>query len=805
MKTSLRTRTILASAITLFLCGTAQSVVAAVRTDLHQQDSTRIAQQNAAAVKTGMVSMVHTRHEQALGLDADSRLFLLDRENSQGVRNHRYQQTFRGLPIFGEHVVVNEDESGNIRSLFGQKVEGLASEISVGKPRISSNNALTIGKSAGLGNRVGFMRTSAEKSDLMIHIDDNGRARKAYVVSYFADTARGGTPMRPTVIIDAENGRILQQFDNLQHALIGTGPGGNLKTGQYEYGVQYGRLDVVQSGGTCIMSNAAVATMDLNQGTDSANTFSYTCPRNTVRSVNGAYSPLNDAHYFGGIVYNMYNAYISKPPLTFLLAMRVHYGNGYENAFWDGSSMAFGDGASKFYPLVSLDFVSHEVSHGFTSQNSKLTYTGQSGGINEAFSDIAGEAAEYYMKGTNDFLVGAQIYKGTGALRYMANPSKDGYSIGHASNYIGEMDVHYSSGVYNKAFYLLATKPGWNTPMAFKVFARANDLYWTASTNFKQGVCGVRMAAQDYGYAAADVNAAFNAVGIQCQQPTIAPHLIAIAKLGGSARTEVHALNGISNYQSFASNIATALNQTGNDASWTFARGDYNKDGAQDIYIISKQGGSNTTEVHVLNGANSYQSFLLHSTTALHTTGTNTTWQFDVADYNRDGTLDLYAINRIGASGKTEVHVLNGVGNFQSFLGHHATILGQTGSDGSWIFKVGDYNNDGIADVYGIARAGGSGRTEVHVLNGANGYQNFLRQVATTLGSTGTDGGWSFVLGDYDRDGKKDLYAISKVIPANTSVYVLSGAGNFQNLLLAQSTPLGRTGSDYAWEFLVMP
>ncbi len=505
---------VLAVATALALVSTGAS--AAGRADLHREDVAKINQTNVAIAKAGVADMVHTRHEQALGLDADSRLFLLDRKTDLGVRNHRYQQTFRGLPIFGEHVVVNEDESGNISTLFGQKVTGLASEIPAGKPRLSSNSALLIAKSAGLGNRVGFMRTSAEKSDLMIHIDDNGRARKAYVVSYFADTRNGGAAMRPTVIIDANTGRVLQKFENLQHALVGTGPGGNAKTGQYEYGTNFGFMDVTQSGTTCTMNNASVKTVNLNHGTSGTTAFSYTCPRNTVKTINGAYSPLNDAHYFGNVIFNMYNAYIGKPPLTFQLVMKVHYSNSYENAFWDGSSMTFGDGASTFYPLVSLDVASHEVSHGFTSQNSNLTYSGQSGGINEAYSDIAGEAAEYYMKGTNDFLVGAQIFKAAGALRYMANPPQDGRSIGHTSNYTAGMDVHYSSGVYNKAFYLLATKPGWNTQKAFQVFARANDLYWTASTDFNQGVCGVQTAATNLGYTVADVTSAFTTVGATC-------------------------------------------------------------------------------------------------------------------------------------------------------------------------------------------------------------------------------------------------------------------------------------------------
>lgn len=109
----------------------------------------------------------------------------------------------------------------------------------------------------------------------------------------------------------------------------------------------------------------------------------------------------------------MYRNWYNTAPLSFKLKMRVHYGRNYENAFWDGSQMTFGDGATTFYPLVSLDVAAHEVSHGFTEQNSGLVYSGQSGGINEAFSDMAGEAAENYMKGSNDWLVGPRSSRAT--------------------------------------------------------------------------------------------------------------------------------------------------------------------------------------------------------------------------------------------------------------------------------------------------------------------------------------------------------------------------------------------------------
>jgi Zn-dependent metalloprotease len=494
----------------------AGSASAALRTDLQQVDVAAVAHLNATVAKAASAGTVHARHERALGLDADSKLFLVSRKDSLGVHSTRYQQTFRGLPIFGESVVVNEDANGNVRTLFGQKIDGLASEIPAGKPRLAASHALALGKTAALGNRIGFMRTRNEQATLSIYVDDAGHARKAYVVSYFADTAQGGSPTRPTVIVDAETGRVLKQWENLQHALVGTGPGGNAKIGQYEYGTNYGKLDVAQSGTTCTMNNANVKTVNLNGGTTGTTAYAYTCPRNTVKTINGAYSPLNDAHYFGGVVFNMYNAYIGKSPLTFQLVMKVHYGVNYENAFWDGSSMTFGDGYTTFYPLVGLDVASHEVSHGFTAQNSNLTYSGKSGGINEAYSDIAGEAAEYYMRGTNDFKVGYDITKGTGALRYMYNPPLDGVSVANTLNYYVGQDVHYSSGIYNKAFYNLATTAGWNTQKAFQVFARANDLYWTASTTFHQGVCGVQTAAADYGYSVANVTAAFSAVGATC-------------------------------------------------------------------------------------------------------------------------------------------------------------------------------------------------------------------------------------------------------------------------------------------------
>ncbi len=496
------------------------SASAATRTDLHNQNVSLLnSQYKLAAATSGAATKAVDRHAEMLGLDSESRLQVLTTNTDKdGTTHYRYQQTFRGIPVWGEQVIVSDDKNGNVKNLFGRMVGNLGSELAGGAPVMAKSKALSIGKNAALGSRAGSMLVQREDARQMIYIGDDNRARMAYVVSFFADTANGGSPTRPFIIMDAASGKILKQWEGLTHAAIGTGPGGNGKTGQYEWGSggKYGYLDVTQSGTTCTMNNAGVKTVNLNGGTTGSTAFSYTCPRNTVKTINGAFSPLNDAHQFGGVITQMYPAYTGYNALTFQLIMKVHYSSNYENAFWNGTEMTFGDGGTTFYPLDNADVSGHEVSHGFTEQHSNLTYSAQSGGINEAFSDMGGEATEYYWQGSNDWLVGAEIFKGTGALRYMSNPPQDGASIANAANYTSGMDVHYSSGVYNKAFWKLATTPGWDTPKAFKVMARANALYWTASSTYNTAACGVETAATDLGFVKADVTAAFTLVGVSC-------------------------------------------------------------------------------------------------------------------------------------------------------------------------------------------------------------------------------------------------------------------------------------------------
>jgi len=461
----------------------------------------------------------------ALGLSSDGGFQLLrQRTDFNGETHYRYQQTYKGIPVWGMQTVVSKGSDKRVRKLTGNFVMGSPGDVGGIPTSLDPGGALRqmqdLHKEKDPGAAWNFTN---EKAGTYVYFHKKSqKARLCYVVSFFADNEKGN-PSHPIFFINAQNGKVIHSFNMLRYQ--GVGPGGNLKTGYYYYGTDYDPFCVTENGSTCIMDCPDVRTVDLNHATSGDTTFSFTCYENTYKEINGAYCPLNDAQYFGQVVYDVYNDWYGVPVLPFQLTLKVHYGTNHENAYWTGDSMLFGDGYTTFYPLVCLDVVAHEVSHGFTDFNSDLIYSSQSGGINESFSDMAGEAAKYYMRGTNDFMTGYDIFKDPdGALRYLYDPPLDGISIDHVDDYYEGMDVHYSSGVFNKAFYLIATTPGWNTHMAFDIFVKANQDYWIPSSTFVQGAEGAMNAAVDYGYPCQDVVNAFAQVGIDlvCPGPPIA-------------------------------------------------------------------------------------------------------------------------------------------------------------------------------------------------------------------------------------------------------------------------------------------
>ena len=140
----------------------------------------------------------------------------------------------------------------------------------------------------------------------------------------------------------------------------------------------------------------------------------------------------------------------------------VNVSESLNNAFWNGSVMQYGEGDGvNFDPLVEIDIVGHEITHGVTEFSAGLIYQNEMGALNESFSDIFGEVVEYYATGTNDWLLGEQSFLGPGGLRSFLNPN-DG---NQPDTYLGDLwftgtgddgGVHFNSGVQNKWFHILS-------------------------------------------------------------------------------------------------------------------------------------------------------------------------------------------------------------------------------------------------------------------------------------------------------------------------------------------------------------
>ncbi|WP_211588918.1 FG-GAP repeat domain-containing protein, partial [Allorhizocola rhizosphaerae] len=251
-------------------------------------------------------------------------------------------------------------------------------------------------------------------------------------------------------------------------------------------------------------------------------------------------------------------------------------------------------------------------------------------------------------------------------------------------------------------------------------------------------------------------------------------------------------------FQQFIFQSGTAIEQTG--ANWEFAFTDWDRDGRPDLAGIKKSStGSGRTEVHILSGASGFQQFVFQAGTAIEQTGAE--WDFEFADWDRDGRPDLAGVKKSGTgSGRTEVHILSGASGFQQFVFQAGTAIGQTGA--TWEFQFADWDRDGRPDLAGVSKSStGSGRTEVHILSGASGFQQFVLQTGTAIEQTGAN--WEFAFTDWDRDGRPDLAGVKKNSTGSgrTEVHILSGASAFQQFALQTATALSPIADLSQWEF----
>ena len=465
-----------------------------------------------------------------------------------GAAHVRMERTYRGLDVVGGDLVVHEGAASDLTGVS----QTLRAPLTLkAQPSLHAQGA-TSRALAPSKPTASIEHLRAGDAAPRLVVDALGaEPRLAWEVRTLGRET-DGTPSRLTTYVDARNGAVLRRVEGIHTA---DGQGISLYSGTVP-------LSVTSSGGSYTLTDAAhgnAKTTDMQNKTDSmrcqllgsgcTNGVAYSSPDTSfgTGSNGNRESAAVDAHYGGAVTYDYFKLVLGRNGIFGNGAgapSRVHYGKNYVNAFWDGTKMTYGDGnGTTFGPLVSLDVAGHEMTHGVTQNTANLTYSGESGGLNEATSDIFGTMVEFYAANTDDpgdYYIGEEFdLAAAKGFRRMDDPSLDGSSMSCYSATAGSADVHYSSGIGNHFFYLLAEGSGaktiggkaHNSPTcngssvtgigrdaAQKIWFRALTTYFTSGTTYAQARTGTLNAARDlYGQSSTQYNtvaAAWSAVSV---------------------------------------------------------------------------------------------------------------------------------------------------------------------------------------------------------------------------------------------------------------------------------------------------
>ncbi|MET7629061.1 MULTISPECIES: M4 family metallopeptidase [unclassified Streptomyces] len=415
--------------------------------------------QRAELIREANASKAATAKE--LGLGSQEKLVVRDViQDNDGTTHTRYERTFNGLPVLGGDLVVQQSKAGETESVT-KASKASSAQLKAVDTAADVAPAKAESQALGAAKAAGSKKTVADRAPRKVVWMAQGKPQLAYetVVGGLQDD---GTPNELHVITDASSGAKLYEWQAIE-----TGTGNTQYSGQVTLGTapSYTLTDTTRGNHK---------TYNLNHGTSGTGTLF-----SGADDIWGNGNPTNvetaaaDAHYGAAETWDYYKNVQGRTGIRgdgVGAYSRVHYGNNYVNAFWDDSCfcMTYGDGSGNAAPLTSLDVAAHEMTHGVTSATAGLVYSGESGGLNEATSDIMAAAVEFYSNNATDvgdYLVGEKIdINGDGTpLRYMDKPSKDGASKDAWYSGIGGVDVHYSSGPANHFFYLLSEGSGAKT------------------------------------------------------------------------------------------------------------------------------------------------------------------------------------------------------------------------------------------------------------------------------------------------------------------------------------------------------
>lgn len=403
---------------------------------------------------------------------------LIKSENDNlGYINYRYYQTYQSYALQNGMFIVHVKD-GKIVSINGD----------INK-QISIANTITLTEDAALQQALTQINASQykwqvpgedehlkkiqndpkasyyPKGEIELYCD---KASQKYYYTYKFDIYASKPLLRAEFYVDASNGNILFKNSKIHFADVE----GTAIT-KYS-GTQKITTDSVSPTSFRLRETGrglGIETYNLLTSTTYTNT-DFTDADNYWNNVNTAKDEVaTDAHWGAEMTYDFYKLKFNRNSLDgngLKLLSYVHYDVNYANAFWDGQEMTYGDGSSGsgMGPLTAIDICGHEMTHGVTSFTANLNYQGESGAMNEGFSDIMGIAIKFYAKpATATWQMGPDI--GT-VIRDMSNPNAyqqpDTYNGTYWYNSTGctpsanndECGVHTNSGVINYWYYLLS-------------------------------------------------------------------------------------------------------------------------------------------------------------------------------------------------------------------------------------------------------------------------------------------------------------------------------------------------------------
>jgi bacillolysin len=390
--------------------------------------------------------------------------------DENGTTHTKMKTVINGIEVFGQQMIVHE-KAGDVAGVTGD-YKSLAPNAT----KASISGKVAIDKALAKTGAAGEF-TEAPTATL-VYYPQGDKALLAYKVSY---SALGEFASRADVFVSAVDGSVINVINKLEN-VVGTGVGvlGDTKS-----------INTTLRSGAYYLEDTTKAMTGMVRTRDMKNRTSSIYPMtDTDNKWDTAYQRAGvDAHFYAASVYDWYKANVNRNSIDnagMSLESLVHYGKNYNNAFWNGTYMVYGDGDGVNFRAFSgaLDVIAHELTHGVTEKTSNLVYQDQPGALNESWSDAMGAVIE----GRN-WLMGEDICIPGGAytaFRSMQDPTIFG-DPAHMNQYLVTTDdnggVHTNSGIPNKAFYEFATAIGSRT-IAGKVWYTASRDYMTSTTNF---------------------------------------------------------------------------------------------------------------------------------------------------------------------------------------------------------------------------------------------------------------------------------------------------------------------------------